>query len=60
MSKTISTIDELDEVMLSLVKIPAYNRMFAYMTIADKHVLLQNCIDNNVTDAVDFVIMCEG
>lgn len=60
MSKTISTIDELDAIILSLIKIPAYNRMLLGIDSEQKETLLKNCIDNNVTDSVDFVLMCEG
>lgn len=60
MSKTISTIDELDAIILSLIKIPAYNRMLSGIDSEQKETLLKNCIDNNVKDSVDFVLMCEG
>ena len=60
MSKPISTIEELDTIILSLIKIPAYNRMLNKMSVAKKNKLLKICIDNNVKDSVDFVLMCEG
>lgn len=60
MKKVISSIEELNQIILSLIKIPSYGRMLNGISLAKKKKLLKLCIKNNVTDSVDFILMCES
>lgn len=60
MKKVISSIEELNQIILSLIKLPSYGRMLNGISSAKKNKLLKICIENNVTDSVDFMLMCES
>jgi len=58
--KTIQTMSELESIIQSVILIPRYSGMLGGISEAKKRKLLEICKENNITDAVDFVIMCES
>lgn len=59
MQKVISSIEELNQIILSVIGIPSYGRMLNGISLDKKKKLLKLCMENNVKDSVDFVMMCE-